>query len=198
MPDSGRIEIDGRAVRIRCPGDAIRAGICLLTEDRKSEGLIPGRSALENFSLAGLASFSTAGFVDGRRERAAFNSYVKSLNIRIASADQCVSRLSGGNQQKVLLARWLERQAGVIIFDEPTRGIDVGARHEIYQLINALLAEGRSIVMVTSELPEALGMADRILVMHEGHIAGEVTDVSQATQEQLMNLAIGHVEAAIE
>ena len=98
----------------------------------------------------------------------------------------------------MLLARWLERQAGVIIFDEPTRGIDVGARHEIYQLINALLAEGRSIVMVTSELPEALGMADRILVMHEGHIAGEVTDVSQATQEQLMNLAIGHVEAAIE
>lgn len=198
LPDSGDIEIDGSPATIRSPGDAIRAGVCLLTEDRKSEGLIPSRSALENFSLASLAAFSTAGFVNSRRERRKFESYVTSLRIRIASADQPASGLSGGNQQKVLLARWLERRAGVIIFDEPTRGIDVGARHEIYQLMNALLAEGRAIIMVTSELPEALGMADRILVMHEGRIAGEVTHVARATQEQIMNLAIGHSETALD
>jgi len=190
--ESGRIEIDGEAVDIRSPRHAIQAGLCLLTEDRKSEGLIPRRSVLENFSLANLASFSRAGFLNGQRERTAFDGYVKSLQIRITSADQLASGLSGGNQQKVLLARWLERQAGVIIFDEPTRGIDVGARHEIYQLMNSLLADGRAIIMVTSELPEALGMSDRILVMHEGQIAGEAKDVSEATQEQLMNLAIGH------
>ena len=192
VADSGQIEIDECPAHIRDPRMAIQAGLCLLTEDRKSEGLIPGRSVLENFSLANLLRFSRFGFVNTRSERAAFQTWVETLRIRIAAADQQASGLSGGNQQKVLLARWLQRQAGIIIFDEPTRGIDVGARHEIYQLMNSLLAEGRSIIMVTSELPEALGMSDRILVMHHGRIAGEVTDVQNASQEQLMNLAIGH------
>ena len=110
--------------------------------------------------------------------------------------DEPAGSLSGGNQQKVLLARWLHRQAGVIIFDEPTRGIDVGARHEIYQLMNSLVAKGCAIIMVTSELPEALGMSDRILVMHEGRLTGEVEDVTGATQEDLMALAIGRDSAA--
>ncbi len=189
--DAGKVCVDGETLGIPSPRRAIRAGLCLLTEDRKREGLVLRRSVLENFSLASLPSFSVAGFVKDRSERTAFDSHVKSLRIRIASADQLASGLSGGNQQKVLLARWLERQAGVIIFDEPTRGIDVGARHEIYQLMNALLAEGRAIIMVTSELTEALGMSDRILVMHEGNVVGEVTDVPRATQEQLMDLAIG-------
>jgi len=192
VADRGEIEIDGSPIRIQDTRQAIRAGICLLTEDRKSEGLIPGRSVLENFSVANLARFVRFGFVRSRLERIAFQSWVEALRIRIAAADQQASGLSGGNQQKVLLARWLQRQADIIIFDEPTRGIDVGARHEIYQLMNSLLAEGRSIIMVTSELPEALGMSDRILVMHEGRISGEVCDVRNATQEQLMNLAIEH------
>jgi ribose transport system ATP-binding protein len=189
--DVGEVCIEGKPVDLSSPRRAIQAGLCLLTEDRKREGLVLGRSVLENFSLASLPSFSSAGFVNGGRERTAFDRHVQSLRIQIASADQSAAGLSGGNQQKVLLARWLERQAGVIIFDEPTRGIDVGARHEIYQLMNSLLAEGRAIIMVTSELPEALGMSDRILVMHEGSVAGEVTDVAQATQEQVMDLAIG-------
>ncbi|MCH2200362.1 MAG: sugar ABC transporter ATP-binding protein [Fuerstiella sp.] len=189
-PNSGTIEVDGQLLTIRSPRDAIRNGICLLTEDRKNEGLIQGRSVLENFSLASLPAFSRNGFIDSRTELAAFSKYVKSLQIRISSSRQQASSLSGGNQQKILLARWLERNARIVVFDEPTRGIDVGARHEIYQLMNSLAADGRAIVMVSSELPEILGMSDRILVMHAGHIAGEVREVPTATQEQLMTLAI--------
>ena len=190
-PDAGTIRLDGQTLTVTCPQDAIRNGICLLTEDRKSEGLIPGRSVQENFSLASLPTFVRKGFIDSRKEHASFSAYVTSLRIRISSRGQIASSLSGGNQQKVLLARWLACEASVVIFDEPTRGIDVGARHEIYQLMNSLAANGHAVVMVTSELPEALGMSDRVLVMHEGQIAGEVTDVRAATQEQLMTLAIG-------
>ena len=195
-PDAGHLELDGKRCTISSPREAIRAGLCLLTEDRKSEGLILGRSVLENFSLASLPAFSQAGFLSSRQERMAFGQYVDLLSIRVASPDQPAGSLSGGNQQKVLLARWLHRQAGVIIFDEPTRGIDVGARHEIYQLMNSLVARGCAIIMVTSELPEALGMSDRILVMHEGRLTGEIEDVTGATQEDLMALAIGTYSAA--
>ncbi|MCH2209965.1 MAG: sugar ABC transporter ATP-binding protein [Fuerstiella sp.] len=191
-PNAGTIEVDGQLLNIRSPRDAIRSGICLLTEDRKSEGLVPGRSVLENFSLAALPAFSRNGFIDSRREHTAFSKYTESLQIRIAGSRQPASSLSGGNQQKILLARWLECEARIVVFDEPTRGIDVGTRHEIYQLMNSLAADGRAIVMVSSELPEILGMSDRILVIHEGQIAGEVRDVSAATQEQLMTLAIGN------
>ena len=189
--DSGSVELDGRQLRLRSPRDAIRAGMCLLTEDRKSEGLVLQRSVVENFSLASLSQFSQHGFIHSSRERQALLSFRDLLRIRFASPYQRASGLSGGNQQKVLLARWLQRNARVIIFDEPTRGIDVGARHEIYQLMNDLVREGKSIIMVTSELPEALGMSDRILVMAGGQIAGEVTDVAAATQESLTALAIG-------
>jgi len=116
---------------------------------------------------------------------------VSKLQIKLAGPDQAAGTLSGGNQQKVVLAKWLERNAEVIVFDEPTRGIDVGAKYEIYQLINQLTAAGKAILMISSELPEVLGMSDRILVMHEGRVTGEITDVPNATQADIMRLAVG-------
>ncbi|MCA9058435.1 MAG: sugar ABC transporter ATP-binding protein, partial [Planctomycetaceae bacterium] len=188
--DAGSILLDGRALRIRSPRDAIRAGICLLTEDRKSQGLIPGRSVLENFGLANLRQFSRCGVLRRRQESHAFQRYVERLKIRIPHQQQLARNLSGGNQQKVVLARWLQQNAEVIIFDEPTRGIDVGAKHEIYQLMNELTAAGKALIMISSELPEVMGMSDRILVMREGRISGELTDVCQVTQQQIMELAV--------
>ena len=120
-----------------------------------------------------------------------FGRYVDTLRIKISDEEQLAKNLSGGNQQKVVLAKWLERHCEVIIFDEPTRGIDVGTKQEIYLLINRLAAQGKAIIMISSELPEVLGMADRILVMHEGRITGEITDVAAATQETVMKLAVG-------
>jgi len=188
--DSGSVKLDGRELTIRSPRDAIRAGICLLTEDRKHQGLVLNRSVLENFGLPNLLSFSSGGLINRRRERAAFDRYVDQLRIRVSGPDQRAANLSGGNQQKVVLAKWLERNAEVVIFDEPTRGIDVGAKYEIYLLMQQLAADGKAVLMISSELPEVLGMADRIIVMHEGRVTGEITDVESATQEDIMNLAI--------
>ena len=134
---------------------------------------------------------AAGGFVDRRGERAAFGDYVDRLQIKTPSHEQLAKNLSGGNQQKVVLAKWLQRNAEVIIFDEPTRGIDVGAKYEIYMLMNELAAQGKAIMMISSELPEVLGMSDRIIVMHEGRITGEISDVRSTTQEQVMELAIG-------
>jgi len=190
-PDAGSVELDGRTLDIRSPRDAIRSGIGLLTEDRKSHGLVLVRSVRENFSLPSLSShMSRLGFVTQRREREALGGYVDSLRIAIPHQDQLVRNLSGGNQQKVVLAKWLERNCEAVIFDEPTRGIDVGAKYEIYLLINRLAAQGKAVVMISSELPEVLGMSDRIIVMHDGRITGEITDVQNATQEQIMKLAV--------
>lgn len=188
--DSGSVKLDGRELTIRNPRDAIRAGICLLTEDRKHQGLVLNRSVLENFGLPNLLSFSNGGLINRRRERAAFDRYVDQLRIRVSGPEQRAANLSGGNQQKVVLAKWLERNAEVVIFDEPTRGIDVGAKYEIYLLMQQLAADGKAVLMISSELPEVLGMADRIIVMHEGRVTGEITDVESATQEDIMNLAI--------
>lgn len=188
--ESGEIELDGKRLTINQPRDAIAAGICLLTEDRKSQGLVLGQTCLENFGLPNVNSFTRFGLLQHRQEQAAFATYVDSLQIKLASQNQLAGTLSGGNQQKIVLAKWLERNADVIIFDEPTRGIDVGAKYEIYLLINRLAAQGKAILMISSELPEVLGMSDRILVMHEGRVTGEITDVANATQEQVMNLAI--------
>ena len=131
------------------------------------------------------------GWIDQRRERSALIRQVDSLRIRLASTEQKVGTLSGGNQQKVVLAKWLEHHCEVVLFDEPTRGIDVGGKYEIYQLINALAAQGKAILLVSSELEEVLGMADRIVVMHEGRITGEITDMSRATQAEILRLAVG-------
>jgi len=188
--DSGEISLDGKALALASPRDAIAAGICLLTEDRKAQGLVLGMSVLENFGLPNMKRFTHAGMIDRRRERDAFAGYVKQLRIRIPNDRQLAKNLSGGNQQKVVLAKWLASNSQVILFDEPTRGIDVGAKFEIYQLINELAAAGKAVVFVSSDLPEVLGMADRILVMHEGRLTGEIADVSHATQEQVMQLAV--------
>ncbi len=188
--DGGEIFVDGKPVTIRSPIDAIRHGICLITEDRKAQGLVLGHCVRENFGLPNLAHFSRFGFMLGSRERTAFARFVKSLRIKIPHDEELAMNLSGGNQQKVVLAKWLETDCDVILFDEPTRGIDIGTKHEIYLLINRLAAAGKAVLMISSELPEILGMSDRILVMHEGRITGEVIDVTKATQEQLLALAM--------
>lgn len=194
--DAGTISLDGHPLVLRTPLDAIRAGICLLTEDRKAQGLVLKLSARENFSLPNLKHWSSYGFIDERQERIVFDGFIQSLNIKVAHGDQRVDTLSGGNQQKILIARWLESDSEVIIFDEPTRGIDVGAKYEIYLLMNRLAAAGKAVIMISSELPEVLGMSDRILVMHQGRIAGEIQDVRNATQEQILEMAVGHAAAA--
>lgn len=191
VPDAGRVELDGQELVVRSPRDAIRAGICLLTEDRKSQGLVLELSVRENFGLPNLNGFARGGFVDQRRERKEFGKYVESLSIKIPHQEELARNLSGGNQQKVVLAKWLERNAEVVMFDEPTRGIDVGTKYEIYLLINELARQGKAIVMVSSELPEVLGVSDRILVMHEGRVTGEIENAAAATQEEVMRLAVG-------
>jgi ABC-type sugar transport system ATPase subunit len=190
-PDSGIIELDGKLLNIRNPRDAIRAGIGLLPEDRKAQGLVLGRSVRENFGLPNLSRNSRWGFVLKDQEQAAFAHHVTGLDIRIPYQEQLARNLSGGNQQKVVLAKWLERSCEVIIFDEPTRGIDVGAKYEVYLLINRLAAQGKAILMISSELPEVLGMSDRILVMRDGAISGEIPDARIATQQEIMKLAVG-------
>lgn len=190
--DAGRIYLDGNAITIRSPRDAIRQGIGLLTEDRKNQGLVLGMSLRANTTLANLRSLVRFLFIDGRREKRAAELYVRELQIKTPSIEQAVQNLSGGTQQKVVLAKWLFTQSKVLIFDEPTRGIDVGAKVEIYRLMNDLLRKGVCILMISSELPEALGMCDRILVMHEGRIVGEVAR-AEATQEAIMRLATGAV-----
>jgi ribose transport system ATP-binding protein len=186
----GTISLAGRRLAVASPRDAIRAGICLLTEDRKAQGLLLGRSALENFALPNLGRFSRRGWLRLGAERAAFARHVAALGLRIAGPRQTAGQLSGGNQQKLLIARWLESASEVVIFDEPTRGVDVGARYEIYQLIHELARQGKAIVIISSELPEVLGVCDRILVMREGRVSGEITDVAGATQERLLELAV--------
>jgi ABC-type sugar transport system ATPase subunit len=189
-PRAGRILLNGLSVDLRSPRDAIAHGICLLTEDRKAHGLVLGLPARDNFALPNLDHWSRYGWIDGSQEAASFRRYIDSLDIRLSDPEQPAAELSGGNQQKLLVARWLENDAQVILFDEPTRGVDVGAKYEIYLLINQLAAQGKAVVMISSELPEILGMSDRILVMHEGKIVGEVNDVAGATQESLLAMAV--------
>lgn len=188
--DGGLIALAGCQMHIRSPRDAIAAGICLLTEDRKQQGLVLGLSILDNFGLPNLNKLSKHGIVHKRLLRQRFAAYQQQLNIKSPSDQQQARYLSGGNQQKVVLAKWLMRNSQVIIFDEPTRGIDVGAKYEIYQLMHRLANEGKAILMISSELPEVLGMADRILVMYEGAINGEIRDVSQATQQDVLQMAV--------
>ena len=147
-------------------------------------------SVRENFGLPNLEEFSRWGMVDRHNEQTSFSSFVDSLRIKVPHQDELARNLSGGNQQKVVLAKWLQRNCEVIIFDEPTRGIDVGSKYEIYLLIQELAAQGKVIIMISSELPEVLGLADRVLVMHEGRITGEITDVRNATQEDIMRMAV--------
>lgn len=187
---SGTVRLDGRLLEIRSPRDAIDAGVCLLTEDRKHQGLVLSASVQENFALPNLLRLSRHGVIQRDTERNRCRDYAERLRIRLDVLGAPASQLSGGNQQKVVLAKWLERNAEVFIFDEPTRGIDVGAKYEIYLLLNELARQGKAILMISSELPEVLGMSDRILVMHGGRITGEITNPRDATQEQIMQLAV--------
>jgi ABC-type sugar transport system ATPase subunit len=188
--DAGEIRLDDRTLAIRTPREAIAAGIGLLTEDRKHQGLVLAHSVRQNFGLPNLQRLSRFGFVQQGRERQELDRFTNLLKIKMPSQEQRAATLSGGNQQKIVLAKWLARNCDVLIFDEPTRGVDVGAKYEIYLLMNELAALGKAVLMISSELPEVLGMADRILVMHEGCITGELADARRATQEQIMKLAI--------
>jgi len=188
--DSGEILIEGRKVTIKNPVDAIRCGIAFVTEDRKLEGLILPSSVKQNITVSSLNSISRNTFIKNREERAVVDGYINSLAIKTPNRDQTVQSLSGGNQQKVVIAKWLMTKPKILILDEPTRGIDIGAKSEIYKLMNKFAFEGYAIIMISSELPEILGMSDRILVFHDRRIAGELTR-EEATQEKIMELATG-------
>lgn len=184
------VQLNGQAVAIRSARDAMRAGISLVPEDRKRLGLIIEQSILKNISLPNLDRFAGFGSLKKHEERQHCEAKAADLAIKSPTLHALVSSLSGGNQQKVVIAKWLLRSPKVLILDEPTRGIDVGAKYEIYKLMNQLAAEGVGIIMVSSELPEVLGMSDRIMVMHEGAVAG-VLPKKFATQEIIMSLATG-------
>lgn len=186
---SGRILLNGREVNIHRPDEAIAKGIGFAPEDRKREGLIVIRSVLENTSIAILPRLSRFHFVRSRLERSIVSGFVEKLRVRTPSLEQEVGKLSGGNQQKVVLARWLASHPKVLILDEPTRGIDVGAKAEIYHLIDDLANEGLGIMFISSELPEILGLSDRIYVMQNGRITGELSGTS-ATEEKVLSLAM--------
>ena len=191
---SGTIEIRGRRVLIQSPEDAVRHGIGYLSEDRKRFGLAVNLSVKDNLAMATYDRFQRGLFIQAAKVRRVSDEYVQKLNIRTPSLEQLLRNLSGGNQQKVVVAKWLIRNCEILIFDEPTRGIDVGAKSEIYHLMNELTREGKSIIMISSELPEILRMSDRILVMSEGRITGELP-IEKASQEAIMEHAtIGRQE----
>jgi inositol transport system ATP-binding protein len=198
QPASGHIEIDGRPVTIRSPRDAIRHGVGLVPEDRKQQALFLQQAVRSNFSIASLHRFVRAGvFVDERKERASLDRFRRSMEVRMASSEQQISNLSGGNQQKIVLARWLALGPKVLIVDEPTRGVDVAAKAEVHALLDALAAQGIAVVAISSELPEVLSIADRIVTMREGRITGEVL-AAEATQEYLMTLMTLDQRMAVE
>lgn len=188
--DSGELFIRGNRVNIRKPTDAVSHGIGFITEDRKDEGLVLDFSIRENMVLPNLFSFSSKGFISGAKEQEFVDTLIKRLQIKTQSSETSARNLSGGNQQKVVIAKWVGIGPSVLILDEPTRGVDVGAKREIYQLMNELTDRGVAIIMVSSELPEVLGMSDRIAVVHEGHISGLLSR-EEATQEKIMTLATG-------
>ncbi|MFI9595901.1 sugar ABC transporter ATP-binding protein [Nonomuraea sp. NPDC052265] len=191
--DAGEVVVRGRRLT---PGDvhaAMEAGLGLVPEDRKGQGLVLGADVAENLGLVTMRAATRAGFVDRAGQRKAAGKVAEQLGIRMTGLDQEVRTLSGGNQQKVVIGKWLVADAGVLILDEPTRGIDVGAKVEIYQLINALTASGHAVLMISSDLPEVLGMSDRILVMARGRLVGELP-AAGATQDDVMALAVTDVE----
>ena len=192
----GTIRIDGELTELKSPRDSINAGIGLVTEDRKNEGLILDLSVKQNVCLPNMNKFINGGWINSRKENQVVDNYIEKLKIKTPTRNQLTIFLSGGNQQKVVLSKWLCSDAKIFIFDEPTRGIDVGAKTEIYQLMNRLVAKGVAIIMISSEMPEILGMSDRILVMRDGRIAGELSD-SEANQEKIMNFALGEAYEAV-
>jgi ribose transport system ATP-binding protein len=186
--DQGEVHLKGQKIVIHSPRDAIRMGIALLPENRQQQGLVMGMRVRENISLAHLLKLSHLGIINRRQEEREIQPYIKDLKIKTPTAEEPIKNLSGGNQQKVVLAKWLFTQCKLIIFDEPTRGIDIGAKVGIYQLMDKLVDRGIGVIMISSELPEILGMCDRILIMNQGRIVAELTR-DQATQEKIMGYA---------
>lgn len=183
--NGGGIWVEGQEKAIRSPKDAIKAGIAYLTEDRKKDGLFLGLSIKENVISSSYDEFSAKGFMDDRKVEQTIQKYVERMSIKMHSVRQLAGTLSGGNQQKVMIAKWLCNQAKILIFDEPTRGIDVKSKYEIYELMYELVENGVTIIMISSEMPEVLGMSDRILVMNNGKITGDL-EKGEATQEKIL------------
>jgi rhamnose transport system ATP-binding protein len=191
-PDEGVVRLDGKVVHIRTPSEAVRLGLAYLPEDRRRHGVIGEMSVAANTTLAALRAISRAGFLEFGKEREVARTYLRRFAIKAPSIEAPVANLSGGNQQKVALARWLATQPSVLILDEPTQGVDVGAKAEIHWLIRDLAAQGLAILLISSELPEVLGMSDRVAVMRGGTIVGTL-EGKAATPEAVMTLALGHV-----
>ena len=188
---SGELWLRGKPAVLKSPKQAIKAGLAYVTEDRKGNGLVLSNSILRNTTLANLEGVSTGGiFLDQDKETEVAQEYVRKLRTKTPSVEQLVGNLSGGNQQKVLLAKWMFANPDVLILDEPTRGIDVGAKYEIYCIINDLAKAGKSVIMISSELPEVIGMSDRIYIMNQAKIVGEMK-ASEATQENIMACIVG-------
>lgn len=186
--ESGDIYVNGIKVDIKNPQDAVKHGIGYLSEDRKRYGIVVDKTVAENSTMATLDDYMAGPFINKKKEKKIAQDYVESLKTKTPGVDQLVVNLSGGNQQKVVIAKWLVRNCDILIFDEPTRGIDVGAKSEIYHLMNELVAEGKSIIMISSEMTEVLRMSDRIIVMCEGKQTGEI-NIEEATQERIMRAA---------
>jgi ABC-type sugar transport system ATPase subunit len=185
---SGKLLIDGKQVRFKLPTDAIKAGLAMVQEDRKVLSLFMDMSILYNVSIAKLPQLASGGFIRGREETQTADGFVKKLSIKLSSVYAPVRSLSGGNQQKTVLARWLATNPRILILDEPTHGVDIGAKSEIYKLIRDLAETGMGIILISSELPEIMAMSDRIAVMHEGRLAG-ILDHAEATENKIMELA---------
>jgi L-arabinose transport system ATP-binding protein len=187
---AGHVELNGKRVNFASPRNAVRAGIALCPEDRKQEGIVAIASVADNLNISARRHFSPARFLlDAKRERDLTDDYIKKLAIKTRNGDTAIGTLSGGNQQKVILSRWLAERIEVFLMDEPTRGIDVGARAEIYNLLYELAEAGRTVIMVSSDLAEVIGVADRIIVMREGRIAGSVPK-AEASPDELIKLAL--------
>jgi rhamnose transport system ATP-binding protein len=189
-PDAGELLVRGQAARVASPADAIRYGIGYVPEDRRRHGVVPEMPVAENVSLASLGQVARHGLIDRASERTQAQQYVEQLQIKVPSVAERVESLSGGNQQKVALAKWLATRPSILILDEPTQGVDVGAKAEIHALMQQMASQGLAILMISSELPEVLGMSDRIAVMRNGRMAG-VLARGDATQERVMALALG-------
>lgn len=191
---SGEIYMHGKKIRIKHPIDAMNAGIGLITEDRRGNGIFGCLSIKDNVGVSVYNKFLKAGFVlDHKKINRVVDDSIKKLSIKTPSMKEHIANLSGGNQQKVVIAKWLTRDSDILIFDEPTRGIDVGAKNEIYKLMNRLAAEGKSIIMISSEMTEVLRMSDRIIIMCEGKVTGCI-DISEATQENIMDKATRNID----
>lgn len=193
IPETGEILMEGKPLKIRSCSDAIRAGIALVTEDRKTDGIVGCLSIRENIALASLQKLSKNGFMKGKEEKEQAGRYFKEISIKAPDMDTKLQQLSGGNQQKVVLSKWLMRRPKVLIMDEPTRGIDVGAKYEIYKIMVDLARQGIAIVMISSELPALLSMSDRVMILNEGRVSG-ILKQEECTQEKIMKLATASME----